>query len=134
MRIERLRTGFGSEASPVTAYVLLERIDGQTTVTDLRAETGLPQGTLMYKLRQLRVGGYIVPTKQGRNTFYRRTPEGDACLAARGYNLNDLPSPRRGWKRKDRRQRTFRNDDGSLSYGEPKNTFNPQEKGFSPIP
>jgi DNA-binding transcriptional ArsR family regulator len=132
MRIDRLRTGFGSDGSPVTAYVLLERIDGQTTVADLLAETGLARTTLMYKLKQLRAGGYIEATKQGRYTFYRRTPKGDDRLAARGFNLTDLPSPRRGWKRRDRRQRAFRNDDGSLSYGEPTNTFNPQDDVFNP--
>jgi DNA-binding PadR family transcriptional regulator len=126
MDISKLTRGVDI-ASPT--YALLTRINGQT-FGELEQESGLPTSTLKYQLRQLREKGYIdknADEQDKRKHHYHRTDDGeDALRTRRGFS--ELPSPRAGWKRSDlnhsgqpRYQRKYRNEDGSIGYGQPKN-------------
>jgi DNA-binding PadR family transcriptional regulator len=126
MDISKLTRGVDI-ASPT--YALLTRITGQT-FGELEQQSGLPTSTLKYQLRQLREKGYIdrnSDEQDKRKHHYHRTNDGeDALRTRRGFS--ELPSPRAGWKRSDlnhsgqpRYQRKYRNEDGSISYGQPKN-------------
>jgi DNA-binding transcriptional ArsR family regulator len=120
MDLDRLEKGISRVGKPATPYELLDMVDGKRNVAQLGDIANLKRSSLQYKLKQLREGGFIEQVRQGRNTLYRRTDQGESALKDSAGSLVDLPSPRQGWKRKDRRLLTFRNDDGSLSYGRPK--------------
>ena len=66
---------------PVRAAVL-DGLDEPASTTHLVHQLGLPLGTVGDHLRVLRDGGLVVRERAGRSVLYRRTPVGDALVAA----------------------------------------------------
>jgi DNA-binding transcriptional ArsR family regulator len=75
--------------------------NGETNVAELTRTSGVTQGAISQHLKSLKLAGLVAERPQGRNVFYRATPEGfvplfdwlshyDAFWRDRFANLRDL--------------------------------------------
>jgi DNA-binding transcriptional ArsR family regulator len=75
--------------------------NGETNVADLTRVSGVTQGAVSQHLKSLKLAGLVAERPQGRNVFYRATPDGlaplfdwlshyDAFWRDRFANLRDL--------------------------------------------
>ena len=74
---------------------------GEVNVADLTRASGVTQGAISQHLKSLKLAGLVAERPQGRNVFYRATPDGlaplfdwlshyDAFWRDRFANLRDL--------------------------------------------
>jgi DNA-binding transcriptional ArsR family regulator len=65
-----------------TRRAMFERIVGseELNVAELTRESGVSQGAVSQHLKSLKRAGLVAERPQGRNVFYRATPEGLAPL------------------------------------------------------
>lgn len=74
---------------------------GEVNVADLTRASGVTQGAVSQHLKSLKLAGLVAERPQGRNVFYRATPDGlaplfdwlshyDAFWRDRFANLRDL--------------------------------------------
>ncbi|MGN6819607.1 MAG: ArsR/SmtB family transcription factor [Sphingomonas sp.] len=74
---------------------------GEANVAELTRASGVTQGAISQHLKSLKLAGLVAERPQGRNVFYRATPEGlaplfdwlshcDAFWRDRFANLRDL--------------------------------------------